>query len=81
MNVLERAAWEKWISGDEKTEYDQEDDAIEELGDMQQDDSFSARRIYVEFAGTFDPNEFIKLMAQIHIPSGMVRIKVEVVKE
>lgn len=83
LNSVERAVWEEWLAGDEKPEPDQEDDAIEEDGgdDMQQADRFAARSIAVEFAGTFDPHEFVKLLAQLPIPTGRMRIKVEVVEE
>lgn len=45
---------------------------------MQRANGLAAQSIAVEFAGDFDPVDFVQLLAQLPIPSGAVRIRVEV---
>lgn len=83
LSKLARGFWEEWLAGDEAHDLDQSGDPAGEDGgvDMPQADCFAARSIAVEFAGPFDPYEFVKLLAQLPFPAGRVRIRVEAVEE
>mgnify|MGYP003291291130 CR=1 FL=1 len=82
LNAVQREIWENWLHGAEKIDPPEEEDTVEDgEEEVQQADRFAAKSIAVEFAGTFDPHEFVKLLAQLPIPDGRIRVKVEVLEE
>lgn len=83
-----RQLWEDFLNGGERQEEPESgadsetDDFCEDGGvEMPEADRFTARNISAEFVGTFDPHEFVKALAQLPIPGGKVRVRVEVVQE
>lgn len=83
-----RQSWEDFLNSGERQEEPESgadsetDDFCEDGGDeMPEADRFMARNISAEFVGTFDPHEFVKLLAQLPIPDGRIRVKVEVLEE
>lgn len=89
LSAEERQLWEDFLNGCVRQEEpesgtDQEtDDSCEDGGGVEMPEAvrFMARNISAEFVGTFDPHEFVKAIAQLPIPGGKVRVRVEVVQE
>lgn len=81
LNKEERKRWQCWLRGEKLEEISTEAAHLSEApAETPTKATFEVATIAAEFVGTFDSKELLKRLASLPVPSGSVRIKVEVTR-